>query len=411
MRYLSGVRSVEPVRPGASEDERAEDSARLASITRYDVVGRPPGEALQGLARLAASVTGMPLSAIDLVTDREQYQLATVGFTADVCAREDSLCDVVLQEPGAVVVEDMAVDPRFAGNPYVDGARAAIRFYASQQLVTARGVVIGRLCVFDTEPREIDQARLDDLRTVADSVVDVLELSLRNRELDGSNERLGTFASRVSHDLKTPLTSISMTLQLLRDEMDHEGRSPADAQETRWLLDKSIAASERLAHMVDSVLSHATIDGQLDRTNVDLQRLVAEVLDELRVELGDASVEVEPLPTVLGDAVHLRTLLQNLVSNAARYRHTDRPLLVRIQAEQRGLMQHVTITDNGIGIPREEQHRIFQRGVRGVADGGEGGGAGIGLEICRRVVEAHAGTIGVVSDGERGTTVWFELPV
>ncbi|WP_345268565.1 GAF domain-containing sensor histidine kinase [Nocardioides nanhaiensis] len=405
------MRSVEPVLPGASEDERAEDSARLASITRYDVVGRPPSEALQGLARLAASVTGMPLSAIDLVTDHEQYQLATVGFTADVCAREDSLCDVVLQEPGAVVVEDMALDPRFAGNPFVDGTRAAIRFYASQQLVTARGVVIGRLCVFDTEPREIDQVRLDDLRTVADSVVDVLELSLRNRELDGSNARLGGFASRVSHDLKTPLTSISMTLQLLRDEMDVEERSGADAEEVRWLLDKSVAASERLAHMVDSVLSHATIDGQLQRTNVDLQRLVDEVLDDLRVELTDATVEVQPLPTVLGDPAHLRTLVQNLVENAARYRHPDRPLRICVQAEQRGLMQHVTVSDNGTGIAVERQHRIFQHGVRGVPEGSGLAGAGIGLEICRRVVEAHAGTIGVLSDGEHGTTVWFELPV
>lgn len=396
---------------GQGEEQRAEDSARLASVLRYDVVGRPPSAALEGLAALAASVTGMPLAAIDLVTEREQYQLATVGFSRDVCAREDSLCDVVLQVPGAVVVHDLTQDPRFDGNPFVDGTRAAMRFYASHQLVSARGVVIGRLCVFDTEPREIDEARMDDLRTVADSVVDVLELSLRNRELAASNERLAGFASRVSHDLKTPLTSISMTMQLLRDEMDDEGRSPADVEETRWLLDKSIAASERLAHMVDGVLSHATIDGQLQRTNVDLHHLVEEVLDDLRVELTDAVVEVGPLPTVLGDPVHLRTLLQNLLLNAARYRHPERPLGIRVDAEQQGLMQLVRVRDNGTGITRDRQHRIFQRGVRGVPEGSDTRGSGIGLEICRRVVEAHAGTIGIASDGEHGTTVWFELPV
>lgn len=403
------------------------DAARRASILRYDVVGRPPSEALEGLVRLAASVTGMPLAAIDLVTDREQYQVATHGFTRDICAREDSLCDVVLQEPGSVVITDLSLDPRFEGNPFVDGTRAAIRFYASHQLRSARGVVIGRLCVFDTAPRDIDPARMEDLATIAQSVVDVLELGLRNREVVASNERLSMFASRVSHDLKTPLTSISMTLQLLRDELavTEEAPSPvspdrsdlaaresaAESAENRWLIEKAITAADRLAGMIDSVLGYATIDRQLQRDNVDLERLCREVVEELTVELAGASVRAEGLPTVLGDEAHLRTLLQNLLLNAARYRHPERRLEVLVEAEQRGLMQHLRVVDNGVGIARDRQHRIFQRGVRGVPPGSAVEGAGIGLEICRRVVEAHGGTIGVTSDGEHGTTVWFELPV
>ena len=426
---------MRPVKPAAADEResdrggtRSEDSVRRASILRYDVVGRAPSAALQGLARLAASVTGMPLAAVDLVTDREQYQLATHGFTRDICAREDSLCDVVLQEPGSVVVRDLTQDPRFEGNPFVDGTRAAMRFYASHQLLSSRGVVIGRLCVFDTEPREIAPERLEDLATVAESVVQVLELGLRNREIAASNERLSMFASRVSHDLKTPLTSISMTLQLLRDELvlaeEPATTSPVSGgsapllrdrevewAENRWLLEKAINASGRLAEMIDSVLGYATVDGQIQRANVDLERLCREVVDDLGAELADATVETEELPTVLGDESHLRTLFQNLLVNAARYRHPDRPLRVRIAAEERGLMQHVTLSDNGAGIALEKQHRIFQRGVRGVPEDSAVEGAGIGLEICRRVVEAHGGTIGITSDGEHGTTVWFELPV
>lgn len=416
-------------RDSVQGSERAVDAARRASVLRYDVVGRPPSDALQGLVRLAASVTAMPLAAIDLITDREQYQVATHGFTRDICAREDSLCDVVLQEPGSVVVPDLTEDPRFDGNPFVDGSRAAMRFYASHQLVSARGVVIGRLCVFDTEPREIEPHRLEDLATVAESVVGVLELGLRNREIADSNERLSMFASRVSHDLKTPLTSISMTLQLLRDELAlaEESADPgpvadartelaaresaAESAENRWLIDKAITAADRLAGMIDSILGYASVDRQLERGNVDLERLCTEVVEDLTVELGEARVDTDGLPTVLGDETLLRTLLQNLLVNAARYRHPHRPLRVELTAEQRGLMQHLRVTDNGVGIARDQQHRIFQRGVRGVPEGSAVDGAGIGLEICRRVVEAHGGTIGVTSDGERGTTVWFELPV
>ncbi len=163
---------------------------------------------LEAIAELAALVCSTPMATVNLITDVVQHQVATHGFDASICSREDSMCARTLVESRPVVVPDARLDPRFRDNPFVTGVIGSVRFYASTHLVTPEGVVIGTLCVFDVEPRHITERQTHALRTLADRVVDVLELSLRSRELAATNERLSEFAGRVSHDLKAPLTTV-----------------------------------------------------------------------------------------------------------------------------------------------------------------------------------------------------------
>ena len=314
------------------------------------------------------------------------------------------MCGAVLSETSPVVVPDASLDPRFRDNPFVTGPLGSVRFYASHRLVDRDGVVFGTLCVFDDQPRVLEEHQSRALGVLADRIVDVLELALRGRQLAASNDRLSHFAGRVSHDLKTPLTSISMTLQLIQEQLAESGTS----DETEWLIDKALKGSDRMASMIDGILAYATEGGSLERTHVDLEAVVADVLVDLRSELAGVSTSVHDLPTVLGDEVQLRTLLQNLLANAAKYRHPDRPLTIEVDAEQRDLTWRVRVTDNGVGIPLAQRGRVFQRGVRldGVQEG-----SGIGLDTARRVVEGHGGTIGIEEAAGGGTVVWFELPL
>src|SRR4051794_3598491 len=204
-----------------------EDEVRVAEIAQYAVVGRPPRRDLQALVELAAEICHVPTAVINLITASEQVQVAAVGFEASVCAREDSMCSAVLHEPAPVVVADARLDARFHENPFVTGAIADVRFYAATQLVTPDDVVIGTLCVFDRRPRELDARQHRSLRTLADRVVDLLELGRRSRalerslqelttardELRRSNEQLAGFAAQAAHDLRNPLTSVTMSLQ------------------------------------------------------------------------------------------------------------------------------------------------------------------------------------------------------
>ncbi len=395
----------------------ADDQRRMAAILAYDAVRKPPCAELQGLVDLAARVAGVPTATVNIITDIEQHQIVTTGFAGSVTQRRDSMCATILGAGHPVAVPDASRDARFASNPFVTGALDSVRCYVAHPLVTRNGVPVGTLCVFDSEPRELDGEQLAGLATLAARTVDVFEERLRSRELalslmenlavqaelQRSNERLASFAGQVSHDLKTPLTTLSLCLSLIREELQ-DGQVVA---ESGPLLDRAINVSARMADLIDDVLDFARLGGTFRATEVDLDFVLGTVLEDLSAELDDVTMHISRLPTVLGDRSQLRTVLQNLLGNAARYRSEDRPLEVHIAARQVQRAWRIEVTDNGRGVPPAERQRIFEPLAR-VDDSIEG--SGIGLATCRRIVGAHGGRIGIDPTVTEGARFWFELP-
>jgi K+-sensing histidine kinase KdpD len=395
------------------------DDVRVAQIGEYQIITRPPRKDLVALVEIAAQVARVPLATINLITDTHQHQIATSGFDASVCAREDSMCNLVLHDPEPVVVEDASLDPRFADNPFVTGQIGDVRFYATHQLRTPKGVVIGTLCVFDTEPRTITAEQEQALRALADRVVDLLELELRTRELSASvgrleevqaelkrsNEQLAAFAGQVSHDLRNPLTAVSMALRMLSDELAE--RDVQRESGLQYLLARAISGSSRMQSLIDDLLAFARLGGELQRRPVDLAVVMREVTEDLSAALEGATLEVEDLPVVTGDAVQLRAVLQNLVANAAKFTRPGEKAHVSVCSHRRGDSWRIEVVDRGIGVPAGQRLRVFQPLAR-VDDSVEG--SGIGLTTCRRIVEAHGGRIGLEESPYGGTTAWFELP-
>jgi signal transduction histidine kinase len=394
-----------------------DDQRRMAAILAYDAVRMPPRAELQGVVELAARIAGVPRASVNIITDTEQHQVATTGFEGTVSPRHDSMCAAILGAGRPVVVPDASRDPRFAGNPFVTGRLDSIRCYVAHQLVTRDGVPVGTLCVLDTEPRELGAEQLAGLALLAARTVDVFEVRLRGRELalsqmenqavqaelERSNERLASFAGQVSHDLKTPLTTLSLSLSLIREQLE-DGQVVA---ESASLLDRAINVSARMADLIDDVLDYARRGGTFRATEVDLDFLLGKVLEDLAPELADVTLHIGQQPTVLGDRVQLTAVLQNLLANATRYRSDERPLEVTIAARHVQRAWRIEITDNGRGVPPAERHRIFEPLAR-VDDSLEG--TGIGLAACRRIVGAHGGRIGIDASVTEGARFWFELP-
>jgi signal transduction histidine kinase len=394
-----------------------DDQRRVAAITAYDAVRMPPRLQLESLVELAAQIAGVPKAAVNLITDVERHQIATVGFEASVCRREDSMCAVTLATGGPVLVADASADPRFARNPFVTGELDRIRFYAAHPLVTREGVPVGTLCVFDEEIRTLEVAQLSGLATLAERVVDVLELRLRSRELalslmevqamqaelGRSNERLASFAGQVSHDLKTPLTTLSLSLSLIRQQLEDGELGP----EWAGLLDRAINGSSRMSHLIDDVLDYARLGGTLKETEVDLDFVLGEVLEELAADLGGVTLHIDRLPTVLGDRAQLRAVVQNLLSNAAKYRHPERAPEVYVAARHVQRAWRIEVTDNGLGVAGVDRTRVFEPLARVDVSVN---GSGIGLATCRRIVGAHGGRIGIDPTVLVGARFWFELP-
>lgn len=386
-----------------------QDLARREAIADYEIVGRPADPELQRLVEFAAAVCNVPTAVINIIDDTRQHQIAALGLSATTCSREDSMCAQVLENAELVAVPDARLDERFAANPFVTGAIANVRFYASSPLVTPDGVPIGTLCVFDDVPREMPVAAQNALQVLAEQVVDVLELRRLTRELKRSNELLMQFAGQVSHDLRNPLAALTGFLELAAD-------SPqlANAPDAVELLTRAESSAARMTAMIGDLLAFARIGGGGRAGLVDLQAEVEATLEDLHVQIAqsNADVCVEGLPKVAGDPTLLRVLFQNLVSNAVKFTaaaSADRPVVRVTAAKLPTGGWRVAVSDNGPGVPEGDRHRVFELLTRG-EDKQHVEGLGIGLSTCRRIVQSHGGRIGIADSDLGGATVWVTLP-
>jgi signal transduction histidine kinase len=385
----------------------AQDVTRREAIAEYGVLTEPPVSDLQGLVQLAATVCAVPTAVINIIDDRFQHQVAAVGIEPAVCTREDSMCARVFQNPGHVVVPDARADERFAGNPFVTGVVANVRFYASSPLITPTGIPIGTLCVFDDVTGELTPDRSDALRLLADQVVDVLELRRLARELEESNEQLEHFASQVSHDLRNPLTALSGFIELAADSPEL-----VDAPRAAYALARAESAASRMAGMITDLLDYARIGGaKPSHAPVELAEVAQAAMDDLSaaIEETGAKITVDAAVQPIGDATLLRVLLQNLVANAVKFTAASgREPRIAITAHPLFSGWRVTVDDNGPGIAPQERERVFDLMER--ATTAEVPGLGIGLSTCRRIVDAHGGRIGIDASPAGGTRVWIVLP-
>ncbi|WP_430788972.1 sensor histidine kinase [Actinoplanes sp. G11-F43] len=230
------------------------------------------------------------------------------------------------------------------------------------------------------------------------------ELAAANTDLRRSNTDLNNFAGAVSHDLVAPLTSVGGYLELIGDEV--QGR-PA-----QWV-EAATRAVTRMRELIGSLLDYAQAgSAPVHRVPVDLSDITDQVRTDLRpaAQAAGATVEVPgALPTVAGDPVLLRQLLQNLIGNAIKYRNPENDCRVRVTAvhEENGDWT-VAVADNGLGIPPEQRRRVFEMFTR--LGTGSAGGHGIGLSTCWRIVERHGGAIRIEETPGGGTTVAFTLP-
>ncbi|HEY9869561.1 MAG TPA: ATP-binding protein [Candidatus Obscuribacterales bacterium] len=231
------------------------------------------------------------------------------------------------------------------------------------------------------------------------------ELQRVNEELARSNSELQQFAYVASHDLQEPLRAVSGYLDILTRR--HGNSLDKDAQS---LVQKAQDGAKRMQMLISDLLAYARVDSRgREFTRVDLNDVVEEARSNLKVAIEENSAVVSHgrLPTVLADRSQLVQLFQNLVGNAIKFRKDDPPK-VSISAELIEDKWKVCVRDNGIGIDMAQADRIFTIFKRLHTRKGYPG-TGIGLAICKKIVEQHGGTIWVESQPGAGSTFLFTL--
>jgi len=226
-------------------------------------------------------------------------------------------------------------------------------------------------------------------------------------DLKRSNARLEQFAYAASHDLQAPLRTIEGFVTLLEHDLEEQ----LDPKHRQYMQNISAGVTQ-MRELVRGLLRYSRVGRDKDTHPVALGEVVDRVRGALQADLvaANANVVVGNLPTVPGRALELQQLFQNLFENAVRYRHADRDLRISVSAESSDDRIHIAVEDNGIGIHEDFQDKVFAIFKRLHTSEERGAGAGIGLALCRRIVESHRGDIRLESDGHSGTAARFWLP-
>ena len=233
----------------------------------------------------------------------------------------------------------------------------------------------------------------------------VAELRRSNEALERSNIELQRFAYIASHDLQTPMRSISSFAGLLQSSYVDQ----LDARAHDWL-GRVIGAVKQLQTLVRDLLNYSRLDSKERRfERIAMGTVFDDAVSLLGETVREAGAEVsrDELPVVMGDRTQLVQLMANLIGNGLKYHGPEAPR-VHVSTERRGDDWCIAVRDNGIGIAAEHQERIFDMFKR-LHELGEYPGTGIGLAICRRVVHRHGGTIWVESEEGRGSVFYFTI--
>jgi signal transduction histidine kinase len=416
--------------------KKQESESRVDELTRlYDITtGINAAMSLETLLRIVAKevtlLINRPWASIVLFNQKQEITHSVfVGLTPtreskiEKRMRRGGLSEWIWTHNTPIVVEDTTRDKRANCSEFLNHFN--IRSLVGFPLTSGRQV-IGVVYTGDFLPRSVTEQHMRLLTTLSQQLSNGIEksrlydsLERKIRDLDRQMETLqkanilkSDFVSHVSHELRTPLTSIKAYVETLANNIDDPS-----FEQRREFLDIVHKETNRLIRIVNDVLDVSKIEfGQrpVSRGPIALHAVVNEVLSMLSPSLKERDVNVsvnvaDTLPRVDGDSDLIKQVFINLISNALKY--SPRGTTITVRAREEAVSLVVSVSDQGVGIPRDEIGSIFNKYFRARAQKtSQMEGLGLGLAIVKNIVEQHGGTVRVESEENVGSTFSFTLP-
>ena len=391
-----------------------DERERLAAIRRYGILDTPPDGAFDRITSLAARVFDVPIAIVSVVDHDRIWFKSHHGLEISQIDRAPGLCASAILQRDPWIINDAPHDRRALANPLVAG-EFGLKFYAGVPLTLAGGHNMGTLCILDFEPRQLSAEETSSLQDLADLVVGELELRLASREADDAareRERVkDAFVGMLSHEIRTPITTIYAAARVLASS--EAVRSDARARD---LFPDIVSESERLLRLIEDLLVLTKVEqGKLasESEPVLIQRVVERAVARLTrrhdTRRFDVSLPAD-LPPVAGDEVFVEQVVNNLLSNALKYSPAD--TVVSVEGAVAHAAVEVRVGDRGIGLAAEDRERVFDLLARTPEAEKYAAGAGIGLYVCRRLMQAMGGDIWAVPQTRgSGALFAFTLPI
>ncbi len=397
------------IKPALPDNE----PGRLEALASYHLMDTPPEKDFDDLAKVASQICQVPIALVTLMAGERHWFKAHHGTDILESPREISFCGhALLQIDRPLVVPDLTLDERFWDNPLVTGPTQVI-FYAGVPLVNPEGFAIGTLCVIDHKPNQLADSQLEALKALANQAMAMMELRRKvsqleqhRRQLDSANRELSEISYVLSHDIRSPLNSISSLLEIIQEECGHQLDNNG-----KELLDMTLESAHNLHGLVKNTLEYFKTLKSLDRKKeaVHLPSLLPEVLSLLALPAWAEVRFSEELPSVTVCKFALTHILLNLVSNAVKYSDEEK-CVVEIHFSEDDSHYILRVSDNGPGIPEAYTHKVFKLfQTLGREDRFGQKGTGLGLGLVKRMVEEIGGSIALSRPAGKGAC--FEIMI
>jgi signal transduction histidine kinase len=390
------------------------EDKRLEELYRYEILDTSFEEEFDDIVKLASQICNVPISLISLVEKSRQWFKAKIGLDVTETSRDVSFCAHSLDNcTNFLEVEDAMNDERFFDNPLVT-EDPKIRFYAGIPLVSSNGYKLGTLCVINSEPQHLDEQQTFALKVLADQVMKMLELRIRNKQMDRVNKRQQQQAelqnriiSIIAHDVRNPVASIKNIIELTNNDILTENEAKELTAMAEKQLDGTLVLLSDLVEWGKTQLS-----AHVKHTEkIHLHSLINEKLDKFEVT---ASLKKNNLLNLVDEDLYvhfeenaLRFVLRNLISNAIKFTSNG---TISIYAHEQHNTTLIAITDTGVGMDEKTRNRLFDTGCRYSLPGTNNEkGSGLGLMLTKDFVELSGGTLNVESQLGKGTTISIEL--
>ena len=413
---------LKPLIPG-------DEAHRLGRLRALDLLDTGSEDAIDSFTRLAAEMTGLPISLVSLVDEDRQWFKSAIGCIPQggQTPRDHSFCGHAILQDEIFEVENALVDERFCDNPLAVGEPHVVH-YAGAPLVMPGGEHIGTLCVIDREPGKLNPKQRTLLAGLARMLVDVLLMRERDmaqtrlaklaaeraaiaqKQAEAANLAKSSFLATMSHEIRTPINGVIGLTQLLARQT-----LPATAANYVRLIDN---CANTLLGLVNNVLDLSKIEAGkviIEAGDTDLPALVREISDvqavrALEKQLAFSATVLPSVPRwVRLDGHRLRQILLNLLGNAWKF--TDRGTY-SLNVSVAGPRLVFDVRDSGIGIARADQAELFRRYTQAdTSPSRKYAGTGLGLAISRELAQLMGGEISLESDLGRGSRFTLELPL
>ncbi len=380
---------------------------RLAALKEYDILDTEPEKDFDELVALASAICETPISTITLIDEGRQWHKAKLGVTDREGNRDYAFCAHAILDDEIMIVPDATKDDRFFDNPWVTGS-PDIRFYAGMPLVNTEGYKLGTLCVIDRKPKNLSESQMLSLRVLGKQAMKQLELRRKLTELQRLNDINNKLLSVISHDLRSPFSSLYGLLEMVE-------RYDLPPEEFKNMIPNVKKGFTSANGLLTNLLEWATTQFEqnvIARKPIALDQVVNQVTEsnsqlfqqkENKI-INEINSDLKPV----GDENMIKAVLRNLMMNANKFTQNG---TITLSAKESGNKIVTCVADSGVGIAPEHTGKLFSWGHRSSTNGTKGEkGSGFGLLVCKEFVEKNGGQMWFTSELGKGSQFYFSLP-